>query len=386
MTLLRGPAFGAGTPVTHALVIGVSDYPFLAGPGASDFGAAFGMESLTSAARSASGIAAWLLGEFRKPEAPLATVRALFSPAPGEELHPGVVDALTAAGGATPATREAVERALSGFKADCRSNPDNFAFVYIAGHGVQLTTSASVVLLHDFADPSHGEELVGAIDVAGCHQGLSGGPYPRHQVWFADACRQVPAVARRFETLVGALSASKPVGDVEASALVLAAGPRETAFAEVGGTSLFSQALLWALRGGSAEPSRDGDPGWWVRAGTLATDLQDRIDVLTAAHAVRQLVEPVGRSAPVVVQRFPGPPECDVEVRLSPPDAAPPPTAHVLRNGNEEVPLPGGWPLRGRLPAGLYLIDVDVQPPLTRGWRQIVEVGYPGFSGEAVVG
>ena len=383
MTLIQGPAFGADTPVTHALVVGVSHYPYLSGPEASAFGTDFGMVDLTSAANSASGIAAWLLGEFSRPERPLATLRVLLSPAEGETLHPALVAAM---GEPTPATREAVEDAFAAFKADCKANPDNFAFVYIAGHGVQLTTSASVVLLQDFAHPDHGEELIGAIDVAGCHRGLSGGSYPNHQIWFADACRQVPAVARRFESMLGALSASKPVGDVEASALILAAGPRETAFAEVDGTSLFSQALLWALRGGSAEPSRDSDTGWWVRAGTLGQDLQDRIDLLTAAHAVRQQVEPMGRIAPVVVQRFPGPPECEVEVTLEPPDAAPPPSVHVLLNGDQEIPLQGGWPLRGRLPAGFYLINVDVEPPLTRGWRKIVEVSYPRFAGQAVVG
>lgn len=282
MALIKGPAFGAATPVTHAFVVGVSHYPFLAGPEASDFGADFGMDNLTSAANSASEIAAWLLSEFHKPEAPLATLRILLSPSEGEALNPAVVDAM---GERTPATRDAVEEAFNAFKVDCKANPDNFAFVYVAGHGVQLSTSASVVLLHDFADPAHGEELTGAIDVAGCHRGLSGGGYPNHQVWFADACRQVPAVARRFESMVGMLSAGKPVGDVEASALFLGAGPRETAFAEVAGTSLFSQALLWALRGGSAQPSLDSD-SWWVRAGKLGQDLQDRIDQLTVAHEI----------------------------------------------------------------------------------------------------
>lgn len=383
MTLIQGPAFGAATPVTHAFVVGVSHYPYLNGPEASDFGSDFGMVDLSSAARSASEIAAWLLTEFHKPETPLASVRILLSPTDSETIHPAVADVVA---NPTPATRDAVEEAFSQFKADCKANPDNFAFVYIAGHGVQLTTSASVVLLHDFADPDHGEELVGAIDVAACHRGLSGGSYPNQQIWFSDACRQVPAVARRFESLVGALAASKPIGDVEASALILAAGPRETAFAEVDGTSLFSQALLWALRGGAAEPSRDSDTEWWVRGGTLAQELQDRIDQLTSAHAVRQQVEPIGRSAPVIVQRFPGPPECDMEVTLRPPDAAPPPRVHVLRNGDTEIPLTAGWPLRGRLPAGLYLINVDVEPPLTRGWQKIVEVSWPRFTGEAVVG
>lgn len=382
MTLIPGPAFGQPEPVTHAFVVGVSAYPFLDGPQASPFGAAFGMEGLTSAARSASDVAAWLLEEFRKPEAPLATLRVLLSPADGEALHPTVAAALP---GPEQATRAAVEAAFEDFAQDCRTHPDNFAFVYIAGHGVQLTTSASVVLLHDFADPSHGAELKGAIDVSQCHHGLSGGGYPNTQVWFADACRQVPEVARRFETLRKALDASKPFGDVEASALILGAGPRESAFADVGGSSIFSQALLWCLRGGAATACPPPATEWYVRAGWLATALKDRIDALTGPHGVQQNVETVGRNAQVVVQRFERAPEAEVEVALKPEDAQPLPTAHLALDARVPVPLHPGWPLRERLPAGMYLLRVDAEAPLTP-WTAILDVKPPAFRHVAVVG
>ena len=75
--------------VTHAFVVGVSHYPFLDGPEATPLGEQLGMANLSSAARSASEVAAWLLGEYRCPEAPLASVRLLLSPVDGESLHAG---------------------------------------------------------------------------------------------------------------------------------------------------------------------------------------------------------------------------------------------------------------------------------------------------------
>ena len=41
-------------PATHALIVGVSRYPFAAGAKATDFGRKFRLRNLTSAARSAS--------------------------------------------------------------------------------------------------------------------------------------------------------------------------------------------------------------------------------------------------------------------------------------------------------------------------------------------
>jgi hypothetical protein len=80
---------GAG-PGTHALVIGVSDYPFADGPDASDLGESFELQNLTSAARSASEVAAWLLNEYSNREVPLASLRVLLERLPYEPAECGL--------------------------------------------------------------------------------------------------------------------------------------------------------------------------------------------------------------------------------------------------------------------------------------------------------
>ena len=94
----------AAPAVTHAFVVGVSHYPFLDGPQMTDQGEQLGLANLSSAARSASELTAWLLNEYRCPEAPLKDVRLLLSPVDGEALN---ADVLARMGGQpAPATRD----------------------------------------------------------------------------------------------------------------------------------------------------------------------------------------------------------------------------------------------------------------------------------------
>lgn len=87
----------------------------------------------------------------------------------------------------------------------------------------------------------------------------------------------------------------------------------------------------------------------------------------------------------MVVQRFDQPPECDVEVRLNPADALPPPSAQLLYEGSQKVPISSGWPLRGRVRLGILYVQVDVKPPLTKGWSGAFEVTYPRSTIQAEV-
>jgi hypothetical protein len=366
-------------PGTHALVIGVSDYPFADGPYASALGASFELQNLTTAARSASDVAAWLLNEYCNPDAPLASLRVLLSPAEGESIHPDIAVHLN---GPAPARRAAVEADLGQFRSDCRNNRQNVAFVYIAGHGIQFNKRGAVVLLHDFGDPAHINELQGAIDVVGCHAGMDENGIAQTQVWFCDACRQEPAIARRFERLEGALTLSEGIGQVSASPLFLASSSRENAFAEIGGTSIFSQALLWALRGGGAAgPDKDICGQWHVGTTKLIRVLPPKVTSILADHAVDQHVDVAGRVLEVVAQRFTAPPPVDVVVNLRPEDAQPPPTAQVRFNATEPpLDVPAAWPLRFRGPAGLYLLSVMVQPPFAHGASKIIDAAPPTFT------
>jgi hypothetical protein len=236
-----------------------------------------------------------------------------------------------------------------------------------------------VVLLHDFGDPEHVTELQGAIDVVGCHDGMEENGIAQTQIWFCDACRQEPAIARRFERLEGALTLSEGRGQVQASPLFLASSSRQSAFAEIGGTSIFSQALLWALRGGGAAGPDEHCDMWHVGTTQLIRVLPQKVTKVLADQAEGQHVDVTGRVLEMVAQRFTDPPPVDIVVNLRPEDAQPLPMAELLFNAKRPpLDVPIGWPLRYRGPAGLYLLSVLVQHPVARSEMRILDVAPPG--------
>ena len=345
---------------THALVIGVSRYPYADGDDATDFGESSGLENLTSAARSASEFAAWLLTEYRNPDAPLKSLRVLFSPSEGEELNEGIQNLLTEPYAATSA---AVREELKAFRDLCK-NTNNVGIVYAAGHGIQLSSRGAILLLEDFAAEDQLAELEGAIDMVGCHDGMNGDGYAGNQFWFVDACRQLPRFARKFQSMTGALKLSEPVGDVHSSPIFLASSTRESAFAEIGGTSLFSQAVLHALRGAGAKGPPRGLQDWIVPVSRLIELLPDTVKKLAGAHGEDQRVDITGRVIEAVIHKFDGGPEVDLHLSLAPENAANVTTSELLFNGMEPlVPPPSGWPIRRKVAPGLYILKVNSQLP-----------------------
>jgi len=367
--------------VTHAFVVGVSHYPFADGPEATADGESFEITNLTGAAKSASNIAAWLLDEYRNPDAPLATIRVLLSPTDGEELNPRVAGELA---GPSPATRDSVVGEFDEFRQACRENPDNVAFVYFAGHGIQLNKRGAVVLLHDFGVMGKGNKLYGAIDVAGCREAMDENGNAHHQIWFSDACRQLPDIARKFESLPGAYTADEGNGQVDASPLFLASSARESAFAAVGGTTIFSDALLAALRGDAAVGPTNDCSDWHVSTTSLIRTLQRKVDAVLAGRE-EQTIDPTGRVREMVAHRFANPPDVDIVVDLTPFDATPIPVAELLFNGEIPLPVDPSWPLRARGDAGLYQLNVTVAPPLTKGAKKLFQALPPGYQHEVTV-
>ena len=373
------PGMGAAT---HAFVVGVSHYPFADGPDATAEGERIGITNLSGAARSASEVAAWLLEEYRNPDATLGSIRILLSPVEGEQLNPLVAERIGAT--SVAATRDAVETEIFEFSEACKENSDNVAFVYVAGHGVQLSKRGAIVLLHDFA--VEGKNLLfGALDVVGCHDAMDEAGNAHHQLWFVDACRQVPEVVKKFESLTrGAFSLDEGRGQVEASPLFLSSFPRESAFGVVGGTTIFSQALLAALRGEAAVGPTPKCNQWHVPCTKLINFLPDKVTELLGGQA-DQNVDVMGRVLDAVAHRFENPPDVDVVVNLKPADALPIPVAQLLFDGREARQIDPVWPLRFRGDAGLYLLKVDVGPPLTTGATKPILVAPPRFETEVEV-
>jgi Caspase domain len=364
--------------VTHGFVVGVSHYPFVDGPDATHQGEELGLANLGSAARSASEVAAWLLADYHNPDAPLASLRLLVSPAPGESLHADV--AARMAGQEAAATRTAVKEEFGAFREACRANPDNVAFVFFVGHGIQLNRHGAIVLLHDFATPDEDDLLFGAVDVLGCWNAMNEAGGAQHQIWFSDACRQKPEIVRRFESLSGAYApGNQSPGNVAASPLFLSSSTREQAFADPAGLTVFTQALLWALRGAAASgPEPPTRPGWHVSSARLSQLLPTKVQSLLAASGVdTQSVEVTGRANDVTVQRFEEAPQVDIEVAINPPDVDPQPVATLLYEGKEHVAVDPGWPLRVRGAAGLYSLAVVSTGAVPRTGAKLVRVDPP---------
>lgn len=354
-------------PATRALVIGVSRYPYADGPSATDSGRSSGISHLSSAARSASEFAAWLMQEYRHPDKPLVSLSVLLSPADGEVLHPDVASRVGTDPSAYAATQSAVKSALIALREECRGRRDDVVMVYVAGHGVQLSKHDAIVLLEDYAATQHARELEGAVDALGCQRGFDGDGFPATQFWFVDACRQPPAVARRFESLDGAaISLDEPLGKVDSTPVFLASSTRQAAFAEVGGTSLFSQALLWALRGGAAVGADAVCGEWHVRTSSLIDTLGPHVRRLADRYAADQHVDVTGRPGAGIAHRFEQAPPCALSISLAPTEAATATTARLMHgDSNVEYPLSPTWPLTGLVPAGLYILDVVSEAPYT---------------------
>ena len=191
-------------------------------------------------------------------------------------LHPDVVAKL--GGQAAPATRETVRKEFTAFKNACAENTANRAFVFLTGHGIQLSSRGAILLLEDFATAEDGDLLFGAMDVMGCHGSMWATGQADHQVWFSDACRQKPEVVKRYESVTGAWKpGDENGGDVAATPILLSSGAREQAFADPQGLTLFTDALLWGLRGGGVVGSDTVSPQWHVSTERLSKVLQERV-------------------------------------------------------------------------------------------------------------
>jgi hypothetical protein len=354
----------------HALVIGVSAYPYVDGPKQTRTGSDSGLSSLTAAARSASEVAAWLLEEYRNPDVPLGSLHVLLSPAKREKVHP-TVKALLGTKGA-PATIDAVRADLREFRQRCKADPAGTAFVYIAGHGVQVTSRDAIVLLEDFAHSDYdGEPLFPAIDVVGEQMGMRGDAYSQRQVWFVDACRtDVDEGGLDFDDFSPPSVPSKPPGDVTTSPVFLASAPRTLAFAQTNKTTLFSQALLSGLRGAACGPREDDAADWAVTVFGLGSYLPQEVARLAAEEDEVQKVDQTGRFLDTTIHRFENPPEVELTVALDPAGTAK--AVGALLDADDR-PVKSGikaWPYTKTVKAGSYRVEVAVDgDAATRGPR-----------------
>ncbi|MGA5305596.1 caspase family protein [Nucisporomicrobium flavum] len=343
---LRRPSGGGAT---HALVIGVSDYPYRP----------FGLGHLPGAATSARLFAEWLSEEYRSPDAPLGSVRLLVAPSAREKLD--------AAGTPRP-TRDNVMEALDAWHADCFTSAANVAILYVCGHGLLESTDGGVVFMSD-AGRLRTQRLDAALDIAGVRAGMAGPGSPDRQWYFADACRERSAELDDFaEVLRGGISLPARRGPHASHRPIFFAAPPSRSAYQSGQGSIFLRALLQSLRLNALEPPAGPDSRWAVTTNSLLTALTTEVERLAKKHGVRQRVTIGGTFLPrEILVHSDEPPQVPVSLVVTPAEA------ETVGSGGAEIfdgrtnvrVLPrSGLPIhRVPVPGGLWTLDVTFDPP-----------------------
>lgn len=282
MTTLLASAPGPAQAQTHALVIGVNDYPHLPGgrlAGPQPAPLDFGLRQLTSPVVSAVAVVEWLLTRHRNPTAPLGSIELLLSPAaytPSPEAAARLQNLAQLAGTAEEATFANIKRAAGRWYPRVNADRDNVALFYFCGHG--LEASDRYLLASDFgASPADAFDNV--VNFTASANSMDRWQ-AKTQCFFLDACRDGPDELKEQaakgpvgQPLFGAL----PGSILDRDAIVYhAAAPGSSALGEPGGQSYFTKALLGCLDGMGARAMRGGAAP--VDHASLGLGLKELID------------------------------------------------------------------------------------------------------------
>ncbi len=325
-------AGAANAPGVHALIIGISDYPYLAGGSAPAGERALdngGLRQLEVAALSGAMFFEWLLGAGPVAGAPLASCRLHLAPRPAErervdqksQGHYGPADYTTLR---TVLDAWGAEMAIPG-----RTGAEpNVALFFYSGHGVEVAASpailASDVLTQLAADGGANKAVaVDAMMTAVKTYNISRG------LFFVDACRDAPLAARLIN-LVGDDSLKpnrQPVRKPDAliGLKSTASGLKSYQVKDETGT-LFTQAVLNGLQGPPPQfiPYDTTNLPWALRFGALEGHVKRTVSALLADHSplAVQAVEPYGNpyNGETIVANKGGPP---LDAGDNPPSAIP---------------------------------------------------------------
>jgi len=279
---------------THALIIGVGEYPSLLGGKGPLLKKTMGLKQLSSPPVSAQTLASWFLGHegpsqavvgFRNPEAPLATIEMLLSPSQTYTRPDGsavLVDL---------ATRADITQAFVRWRERAAAHNDNVAVFYFCGHGVSGIND--YLLPSDFGAVNRDNPWADAIDItetARAMRRLASGPL----YFLIDACRQ----ASRDVLSPGASPPALAYVDFDKEVrgfnrlILWAAGEGEAAFGAKADVSRFCAALIKALSGYEAEEAPEGK-GWVVTGEIMAHSVSEILKTENASLELsnRQYVE-----------------------------------------------------------------------------------------------
>lgn len=233
------------SPATHALVIGVGQY------------SSNRLSSVTSPPIAARAITAWLLDAvlsrdstgFNNPACPLGSVATLLSEQPSgglSELEGAFVPR---------ANFQNVKAAIRAWVARGRTHSDNLLFLFIASHGESFGRRTAV-LLEDYGTDED-DVTAGMTEIEQFVEALSN-VVPKAQLLIFDCCRMPTQLGLRFDQEFGSrlLNPSSSHDSVGHRPHVLrSTGLGTEAYGQKNAPTLFTQALVEALRGLAASPN-----------------------------------------------------------------------------------------------------------------------------------
>lgn len=278
MTLVYSHPRNAGEAVTHAFIVGVSEYQFLPGPGLPPTDRSMGLKKLESPALSAWELACWLAGNGDTLVAPLGSIRLLMSTSPTEAplLRPAPDVEGWIGGAPDAATIANFQAEAHAWRQDASSNPDDICIFYFGGHGLRQF-GATLLLFEDF-----GQALGPVLGPTCRFPNVMDGMAPdsairpdiaRTQFYFVDCCSQ------NLGDFTGLGSQPTNIWDAtngvdnRATPAFMASYPGAVALNQAGRRTDFMDGLLSALE--SAAEEDDPDTGQWpVRSMTIHNSLE----------------------------------------------------------------------------------------------------------------
>lgn len=364
----RAPPDTPGSPKTHVLVVGVSDYAYLdpAGPNHAGSVRTYGLRKLSSAALSALAFAKWIVESRGTIPNGLASVRLLIAPSPAEQQSPNWPSVWPECYAAQAPTLQNFTDAVYAWKQDLSRDDSKRGVFYYAGHGIQKTKDNIALLLSDFGAPGL-PVLKSAVELDNIVQGLAPDPenpqIAQEQFYFIDACRVRPEIVGRFSVLqTTALFDIESSYDLRSTPILFATANEAEAEARAGGVSNFCEALLGAFDVATEGAIQLGPQVVYpVTSEILREIVRRRLEDM----GVAQIPMLGGVVSSAAFRYIPQRPDVDFTLSLAPNEAVQSATVSMLLDGFPPytfAPDQLNHPYRRRIPMGIYEVAVDWPP------------------------
>jgi hypothetical protein len=360
---------------THALVIGVGEYPWLDGGTKQRFAHYEGMGQLSSPPESARAVARWLLSPngYRNPACSLASLDLLISDA--------VTDRFLLPNGTTTAIQRA---RFDDMYSACDTwfqrgdHADDLLIFFYCGHGIARGLNMTL-LPEDYGSLQQPPQksLGLAIDFDGLYLGMDSCA-ARNQIFFVDACRVASGLLMRTHNysgdpvIPGLAQISSPPRNAP---IYYGAVPGDTAFGRPGKPSFFTEALLKAFRGAGAD---DITGSWALQTDTLGRGIHHHLRRAVAnTAAAGQLSQANNIGQPLAFHLLTGLPECPVDVLCDPESDTSVAMLGCKGNGKSDKRDPHAAPWQLDLPVGDYVFDARVPAPSSKSGTSSLHVAPP---------